>query len=384
MTTAIYLAPWQSITTPHGAAMGSRVLDYWTPGVKTSAVKANGVKAQCLTWIDADDPGVLDAIDKDSLIYPLFRADELSGKVLSLDSARRTDLGARLDAARIPTAWIGADTTASMLVKSIVKILLACQRLGQDYPEMALSQTFAALSKRQQDAILAMLVSGKVSTGNIRPSSTIGDVVSMFRLYDEATQWLDKDAAYSDDFSGTLSAWTQVAGTWAITSGTLRQTAGGAYRSIVYGTAMDSANYWSECVCRTNDWTIGVGPTCRAATGAVTYYTSVAFGGDSIYIVEVTGGGEGILATGAAMPDNATRLVRLQADGSNLTQYVAGSLDVPAVDASLTSGRTGIMCYGDLDDSAAYADNWAAQDLAVAIPFPLLPYQRRENVLLRM
>lgn len=152
-------------------------------------------------------------------------------------------------------------------------------------------------------------------------------------------------ASYSDDFSGTLGSWTSDSGTWAITSGTLRQTtAGGSYRKLRYSSAMDTNDYYSQATAVSDSGTIGSGVFVRGANSAtVTYYAYTFFGGDSSYVVEITAGAETILATGSAYTSGASIVARLQATGTALTGTRGGAADISTNDGSLTAGAAGCM-----------------------------------------
>ena len=175
-------------------------------------------------------------------------------------------------------------------------------------------------------------------------------------------------ASYSDDFSGTLGAWTSDSGTWTITSGTLRQTStSGVYRKLRYSSAMDGQNHYSQATVQNNADTDGVAVFTRGTVGsAVTYYGYIFFGNDASYIVEITAGSESILATGGSYT-SGTVVARLTADGSSLTGTRGGSADVSTTDSTLTGLATGCACYGDLNSASKNWDLWSAADLSSSI-----------------
>lgn len=175
-------------------------------------------------------------------------------------------------------------------------------------------------------------------------------------------------ASYSDDFSGTLGAWTSDSGSWTITSGTLRQTtSGGSYRKLRYSSAMDSNDYYSQCTIVNAASTEALGPFVRGATsGTVTYYAYIFFAGDASYMVEITAGAETILATGSAYTSGASIVARLTANGTALTGTRGGSADISTTDGSLTTGAAGCATYGSINAANEYMDLWSAADLAAA------------------
>lgn len=184
-------------------------------------------------------------------------------------------------------------------------------------------------------------------------------------------------ASASDNFdradSTTLGAnWTEDSGDWQIASNAaVQDTTGGSYRKARYtATAPDTADHYSEALCRTPDANRGAGTCVRAAaSSAVTYYGFVLFGGDAGYLVEITAGGETILDTGSAVTANTDYTVRSIANGTTITGNRNGVEDVSATDASLASGGWGLAAFGGSSDNAMRWDNWAASDLA-APPAP--------------
>ena len=368
MSIQYYLAPWQTILTPHGSAQASRVLTY--ARLNTSTVKANGVKAWCLTGIDTD-AAIHAALAGDPDIFALpFGALDLDSFVSSIPTAKRNAMAAWMENHGLPTDWIVGTTTVREVVKQIIRALLACQRLGIDYPETSLDNTWATLPLRMQNAIRDLLQRGAVPIADITASTPVRAIVRKFALYAEVVKWLAIDASISDDFnradSTNLGAnWTEDNGNWAITSNTLRSTTvAGAYHKCRHNTALDSANYDVEIDGRSGESTAGIGPFGRgAASSAVTYYGFVSFEGDANYIVEITAGAEGILATGTA-PPAASANFRLRCDGSTLTGFENDIQDATVVDATLGSGAVGVMSYGVVNGAGAFADNFAAADLA--------------------
>jgi len=369
MALQYYLAPWQTVITPHSATgQGSRVLTYAIP--RTSTIKANGVKTFCLTGIDTDAAiHAAIAVDPSIFALPFDPADlERRWDALSLDA--RSKIGTALDDRRIPTDWIANTTTPREVLKQIIRALLACQRLGAFYPEAPLDTRWNQLPRAMRDAITADLLKGGVPTADVTATTPVRDIVRKFALYAEVVKWLAVDASISDDFnradSTSLGAnWTEDSGDWAITSNTLRQTSSGnVYRKCRHNTALDSANYDVEVDGRSGGSAIGVGPFGRgAASAAVTYYGFISFEGDANYIVEITAGSEAILATGTAPPAASTNF-RLRCDGSTLTGFENDISDATVVDATLTSGAVGVASYANPNGAGAFADNFAAADLA--------------------
>ena len=372
MSVAYYLAPWQTITTPHGSAQASRVLTYAIP--RTSTIKANSVKAFCLTGIDADAV-IHAAIAGDPSIFALpFGPLDLERRWDALSLTARAQLGTALDNRRIPTDWIVNSTTPRAVLKQIIRVLLACQRLGAFYPETTLDTRWNQISKAMQDAITADLVKGGVPIADIIQSTLMRDIVRRFALHAEVVKWLAVDASIADTFTqadGNPSAnWAEDAGQWVVTSNTLRQTTNTAnyFKCRWIGAPLDSANYDAEVDARSGNSGVGVGPFGRGAVSAtVTFYGFISFEGDFNYIVEITAGSEALLATGSA-PPSATTNLRLRADGSALTGYENDVLDATATDATLASGAVGVASFNTINSATVNADNFAAADLAGAPP----------------
>ena len=369
MSLAYYLAPWQTVVTPHGPVQASRVLTYARP--QTSTIKANGVKAFCLTGIDTDAVTHA-AIAGDPAIFALpFSPTELEQRWDSILLARRTALGTALDNRRLPTDWITNSTTLREVLKQIIRALLACQRLGAFYPETSLDTRWNQISKAMQDAIIAELVRGGVAVADIAQTTLMRDIVRRFALYTEVVKWLDVDASISDTFTqadGNPSAnWAEDSGDWAVTSNTLRQITTTLYRKCRWiGTALDSNNYDVEVDGRSGSSGNGVGPFGRGAVSAtVTYYSFMGYEGDSNYLEEVTAGSAATLATGSTTPA-ATTNFRLRCDGSALTGFENDISDATATDATLTSGAVGVASFSNINTAANNADNFAAADLAGA------------------
>lgn len=179
-------------------------------------------------------------------------------------------------------------------------------------------------------------------------------------------------ATASDDFNranGAIGAnWAEDNGDWNIvTNRAAQQTAGAAYYKTRYtATPPDTNNYYSECVARSDNSAIAVGPAVRCATSATaTFYGYPNFGGDRMYLVEITAGGETLLATGGTTVSGTNYTQRLEANGSALTGTRNGGADVSATDSSLTTGGWGLMAYGGIS-AGVDADSWNAADLAAA------------------
>ncbi len=171
-------------------------------------------------------------------------------------------------------------------------------------------------------------------------------------------------ASYSDDFSGTLGAWTSDSGSWTITSGTLRQTtSGGSYRKLRYSSAMDTNDYYCQCTIVNGASTEAPGPFVRGAVSStVTYYAYIFFGSDFSYIVEITAGAETILATGGSYTAASSVVARLDATGTALTGTRGGAADVSTTDGSLTSGAVGCATFGSINAANETIDLWSAVD----------------------
>src|SRR3990167_6001864 len=175
----------------------------------------------------------------------------------------------------------------------------------------------------------------------------------------------------SDNFNRANSSalgtdWAEDSGDFSIVNNTLRQvTVGGSYRKCRWvGTAMASDNYDVEVDGRSAG--NGFGAFGRGVVGAtVTYYSGTGFPGDAFYLLEITGGAEGVLATGGTCNTGTTYNVRLRNDGSSHTVFVNDVSTLgPITDTSLASGAVGCMSYDALNGDNDWNDNFAAADLA--------------------
>src|SRR3990167_2211066 len=132
------------------------------------------------------------------------------------------------------------------------------------------------------------------------------------------------DAFNRADSTSLGADWTEDSGDFSIISNTLRQeTAGSSYRKCRHNTALASDNYDSEVDGRASGSTFGFGAFGRGAVSAtVTYYAIVGFGADAFYLVEITAGVEGVLASGGTCTANTAYNARINCNGSSLTGFV--------------------------------------------------------------
>lgn len=168
------------------------------------------------------------------------------------------------------------------------------------------------------------------------------------------------------DSSSLGSDWTEDSGDWAIVSNNIRcNTTAGAYRKLRWvGAAMDSDNYYVEMPARSGNSGIGIGPAARlAASGTVSYYAFIIFGGDAAYLIYINGGSETILDTGSAITASTNYTLRIEVDGTTIRGYLNGVLDCEATNSALTSGPPGIAGYGG-NNANTYGTTWTAVDLA--------------------
>lgn len=372
-----YLSPLEIVTTPHGAALAARGLIYTmsTPGVRTSAILSRPASKNFSVFSVADaPPAVQQALDTDPLLLALDFSEK--DRLVEWPFSKRLALSKLLTPKGFPLDWITEQTSGAELLASLSLFIQATQRLKTDFPEGNLDfATWGGLSPQQRNAILEDLNAHRVKElSHLSFSTPLREVVKLFGKCDVTTKWLDKDASYSDNFNRANSTtvgspWVEDSGDWAIENNRIVQnTSSGVYRKLRYSTAMDSNNYYVQLVCRTNSNTIGVGPMGRAATsGTVTYYAVMGFGGDTVYLTEITSGAETILASGGSPSAAAAFTLRGDFDGSNLTGDLNGVEVVSATDATLSSGHVGIAVYGLLDDGTGgtrYGDDWIAEDLA--------------------
>lgn len=367
------VGPLSTISTPHGPIRGHHALRYLLSApVRTSCVRPASAVGDGPAILSCDTPpaDVLADLRADPALYviPSPHTPLTDMPLRDLASLRRALRPLYdLDVVVPDLSWTPRD-----LVRAARALLLAQQRLGADYPDVAPGSalTLGALSPARRAALEHVARSGGLDISAWASSTRIRDALAdVARRYRERTELPEQDASYSDDFGGTLASWTSDSGTWSISSGTLRQTiTGGAWRKLRYTAAMDTANYDIQADARTSDLTLGAGVGGRmVASSAVTYYGWALFGGDRTYLVELTAGSESVLATGSSITASTTYTLRLRCSGSSLTGYLNGATDASATDATLTDGRVGCISYGVLNTTNDWIDTWSAQDLTAAV-----------------
>ena len=182
---------------------------------------------------------------------------------------------------------------------------------------------------------------------------------------------LSHDTTVTDDFSGDLSNWTQILGTWGIVTAHLEVTtdSGDVNNSIRHNTSLAGDDHYAEAKLKVTTDT----------SGAVTYTTARFTGKDDWY-----GGGtldeftdsdqleKNVAATRTSLGTNSRNWIdgetgRLKVDGSSLDFLVNGVSKVTATDTA----HTGQLLVGCLTDNGSPGfnewDDFEAADLAAGV-----------------
>lgn len=179
-------------------------------------------------------------------------------------------------------------------------------------------------------------------------------------------------ATASDDFNRADGAiggnWTQVSGTWTVATNAANQTsAGGVYNTALYTATPPATNDYSVTAQVRNDGSsFGVGVIARGASGAVSGYAVIGFGGDSFYLIRLDSGSDTILATMSAMATGTTYTVEVEVSGTTVRGRIDGGAWSSVTDANYASGGWGLACYGSAAGGGRWMDTFAAADLAGA------------------
>jgi hypothetical protein len=394
MTVAYYLAPVEQAQRGNRRPWESRVLGYaavagaWT----TSVVPDLGVKQWCLTGVDCDD-ALHAQIKADGQIIELpFGPADLDGRVTALPVARRNAIATALGNRRIPTAWIGAGTTNRQLLKHLMKVFYATQRLGADFPEMALTFKWSDLGAAQRDKIQQFLAAGKVDVSDLRAALTVEDLLHKLVAWPwEFAGIFQDDPTATDTFdrsSGAVgSDWTVINGTAGTDTGAPPAVTNAGWRIYSNALVMDASarsdtffmrwagatqpgtnNYYVEAgidKATDNDNAIGVCwriPTTGTGDTNCDGYTGYPYS-DLHYLMRIADSGETSLASGTATDANAHTL-RGEGNGNAQRLLLDTAQILTATDSTYASGAVGVSigAYGSADGAAW--TTWTFSDLS--------------------
>lgn len=174
---------------------GPRLLIYgvwdWARGtglhVQRAAGAAGAAKDWCLCRVEQTS-AVLTQIDGDNQIIRLpFGPGNLSAPWSSLALSVRNVAYTALESRGIDMDWVVPSTTIREVVNYVVRILRACQQLGTDYPELTLTDTYAAVSPGQRQRIEAWLRAKGSTSAGLGDSTSIRTLVRRLAGVD----WLD-------------------------------------------------------------------------------------------------------------------------------------------------------------------------------------------------
>jgi hypothetical protein len=180
----------------------------------------------------------------------------------------------------------------------------------------------------------------------------------------------------TDDFSGTLAAWTQLIGSWAIVSGKCRcTTVGGTFGYYCrYDTDVGAADMYAQAVTSSSqaDAFDNTGVLVRGATGATqqSYQFATNHNSNTASFWRLVPGTEtqlklaGNATTGAAelsTPIASGDTLRLEITGSLLRGKVNGALVACTRDTTITTGqRGGLNAYNNTAAHFSEHDNFQA------------------------
>lgn len=173
-------------------------------------------------------------------------------------------------------------------------------------------------------------------------------------------------SGYTDNFSGTLAAWTQLApfDTLQIVSGGVVGTSGGG--SAMYYSSVSSNNHYSEVFIGETMCTsdiVGCGPIVRGATGASkNAYAFYRDGAGTAYVCKWVNGAWASVSPSLSISFTGGKVLRLEASGTTITAKAGGTTVWTGTDTSLSTGKPGIFSNSN-GSASALADNWAGDNL---------------------
>lgn len=188
--------------------------------------------------------------------------------------------------------------------------------------------------------------------------------------------WSSPETSISDDFSGTLAAWTQLSGTWSIFSGELTMTAevNSNPRTIRHDTTLSSDDHYAQIDVVASQQSTNptfYGTSIRHTSGATETcyaggYTRPATAGDPYQqIYKFVTGTPTSLGTDHTFTESLPHTMYFEANDTTLTVKRDGADDYQISDSSI-SGQNDTGVAGNRRTSGGgYAlDDFAAADLA--------------------
>lgn len=204
----------------------------------------------------------------------------------------------------------------------------------------------------------ADLLSGGPAVYNETGAGVFGAVASGADVYTPS------GITVTDDFNrangGIGSNWTQVNGTWTVSSNTANQTGSvGQYYSAVYTATAPTSNDYTVSADVENDTSgAGVGVFARASTSDVTGYGLIGFALDNFYLIRLNGGTETILAIMSAMASGPIYRIDLEVSGTTIRGRIDGGAWTEVTDSNISSGGWGIVSYADVTGGGRYWENF--------------------------
>ena len=173
----------------------------------------------------------------------------------------------------------------------------------------------------------------------------------------------------SDDFSGDLSAWTQVSGSWVIVSGTLQKTdKHGSTDVIRHDTQLSATDYYAQAKIGTdNYWTHSI--VCRYED-ANNYYRASVTGSVNLAFIKRVGGSNSSIGLTHSCTWASLDTEKFDVNGSTLTGYEDATQRLQTTDSSLSSGLYSalILVYDNSSDlGTPRFDDFYATDGLVAM-----------------
>jgi len=177
---------------------------------------------------------------------------------------------------------------------------------------------------------------------------------------------LQHETSVSDDFSGTLAAWTAVAGSWTISSGRLRHGGGGNPSLIRYDTALSAEDMvvaFGAVYDNTSANLDQIGPATRCDSGAVVtayrycHQRNVSGTTSITQLRKMIAGSETVIGTGTFVDGTS---LQLTSEGSQHTGLMGSAADVDVTDTSITGN---LYAGAGAQVGNSEADDWTAADI---------------------
>jgi len=164
--------------------------------------------------------------------------------------------------------------------------------------------------------------------------------------------------------AGNLGAnWTNVAGTFAISSNTAECTGtdGSSYGATAWNANSAPNDQYAQITISGTAGSGQTGPSVRMSTVADTFYYALILGG-SLYITKVVAGSGTNLVTTTYSPTSGD-VVYLSIVGTSLTLKVNGTTKLTTTDSSISSGSFGMA---GLFNGTSYISAWTGGGFASA------------------